>query len=133
VKTSLVFEQVKEKLPRIVDILFSLIPSGVGSEGAIPKLSKQDEKRLLRDGARWAVSEGYGNHEDLSYMEEGGRLAGADAELISDRALERGLKQVGTLGSGNHFLEIGRVEEIYLPEAARAVWVIRSARIRSRS
>ncbi len=117
-KTSLVFEQVKEKLPRIVDILFSLIPSGVGSEGAIPKLSKQDEKRLLRDGARWAVSEGYGNHEDLSYMEEGGRLATADAELISDRALERGLKQVGTLGSGNHFLEIGRVEEIYLPQAA---------------
>jgi len=118
VKTSLVFEQVKEKLPRIVDILFSLIPSGVGSEGAIPKLSKQDEKRLLRDGARWAVSEGYGNHEDLSYIEEGGRLATADAELISARALERGLKQVGTLGSGNHFLEIGRVEEIYLPEAA---------------
>jgi tRNA-splicing ligase RtcB (3'-phosphate/5'-hydroxy nucleic acid ligase) len=118
VKTSLVFEQVKEKLPRLVETLFSVIPSGVGSEGAIPKLSKQDEKRLLRDGARWAVSEGYGNHEDLSYMEEAGQLAGADAELISDRALERGLKQVGTLGSGNHFLEIGRVEEIYLPEAA---------------
>jgi tRNA-splicing ligase RtcB len=118
VKTSLVFEQVKAKLPNIVESLFSLIPSGVGSEGAIPKLSKQEEKRLLRDGARWAVSEGYGRHEDLSYMEEGGRLAGADAELVSDRAMERGLKQVGTLGSGNHFLEIGRVEQIYLPEAA---------------
>ena len=118
VKTSLVFEQVKEKLPRIVEALFSLIPSGVGSEGAIPKLSKQDEKRLLRDGARWAVAEGYGRQEDLSFMEEGGRLATADAELISDRALERGLKQVGTLGSGNHFLEIGRVEEIYLAQTA---------------
>lgn len=117
-KTSLVFEQVKAKLTNIVESLFSLIPSGVGSEGAIPKLSKQEEKRLLRDGARWAVSEGYGRHEDLSFMEEGGRLAGADAELVSDRALERGLKQVGTLGSGNHFLEIGRVEQIYLPEAA---------------
>ena len=118
VKTGLVFEQIKDKLTRIVETLFSMIPSGVGSEGAIPKLSKQDQKRLLRDGARWAVAEGYGNHEDLSHMEEGGRLASADAELISDRALERGLKQVGTLGSGNHFLEIGRVEEIYLPEAA---------------
>ena len=117
-KTSLVFEQVKEQLPRIVETLFSLIPSGVGSEGAIPKLSKPDEKRLLRDGARWAVSEGYGRQEDLSFMEEGGRLASANAELASDRALERGLKQVGTLGSGNHFLEIGRVEEIYLPKAA---------------
>ena len=117
-KTSLVFGDVKEKLPRLVDTLFSLIPSGVGSEGAIPKLSKQDEKRLLRDGARWAVSAGYGDQEDLAYTEEGGRLASANAELVSDRALERGLKQVGTLGSGNHFLEIGRVEEIYLPEAA---------------
>jgi tRNA-splicing ligase RtcB (3'-phosphate/5'-hydroxy nucleic acid ligase) len=120
VKTSLVFEQVKEQLPRIVETLFSLIPSGVGSEGAIPKLSKQDEKRLLRDGARWAIAEGYGRQEDLSLMEEGGRLASADADLVSDRALERGLKQVGTLGSGNHFLEVGRVEEIYLPKAADA-------------
>ena len=120
-KTSLVFEQIKDRLPHIVEMLFSVIPSGVGSEGAIPQLSKQDEKRLLRDGARWAVSEGYGDQADLSCMEEGGRLATADAELISDRALERGLKQVGTLGSGNHFLEIGRVEEIYLPEAANTL------------
>jgi tRNA-splicing ligase RtcB len=121
VKTGLVFEEIKDKLPRIVETLFSFIPSGVGSEGAIPKLSKQDQKRLLLEGARWAVSEGYGRREDLSYMEEGGRLATADAELVSDRALERGLKQVGTLGSGNHFLEIGRVEEIYLPKAAGAL------------
>jgi tRNA-splicing ligase RtcB (3'-phosphate/5'-hydroxy nucleic acid ligase) len=118
VQTGLVFEQIKDKLTRIVESLFSVIPSGVGSEGAIAKLSKQDVKRLLRDGARWAVSEGYGYQDDLSHMEEGGRLATADAALISDRALERGLKQVGTLGSGNHFLEIGRVEEIYLPQVA---------------
>jgi tRNA-splicing ligase RtcB len=117
----LVFEKVKDKLPRVVEKLFSLIPSGVGSEGAIPRLSKQDEKRLLREGAHWAVTEGYGRREDLSYMEEGGRLASADPELVSDRALERGLKQVGTLGSGNHFLEIGRVDEIYLPKTAEAL------------
>lgn len=121
VKTSLVFEDVKDRLGRIVDTIFSLIPSGVGSEGAIPKLSKQDEKRLLRDGALWAVKAGYGRNEDLTYMEEGGQLAGADADLVSGRALERGLKQVGTLGSGNHFLEIGRVEEIYLPQTADAL------------
>ena len=119
-KTGLVFGQIKDKLENIVETLFSLIPSGVGSEGAIAKLSKQDEKRLLRDGARWAVSEGYGRQEDLALMEEGGRLATADASVISDRALERGVKQVGTLGSGNHFLEIGRLEEIYLPETADA-------------
>jgi len=121
VKTSLVFENVKDRLGQIVDTIFSLIPAGVGSEGAIPKLSRQDEKRLLRDGAGWAVKAGYGRGEDLSYTEEGGRLATADADLISDRALERGLKQVGTLGSGNHFLEIGRVEEIYLPQTAGAL------------
>jgi tRNA-splicing ligase RtcB (3'-phosphate/5'-hydroxy nucleic acid ligase) len=117
----LVLEDVKSKLDRIVDHLFSLIPAGVGSENAIGKLCKQDEKRLLDDGARWAVSRGYGRQEDLSVMEEGGRLSSADSDLLSDRALERGLKQVGTLGSGNHFLEIGRVEEIYSPRAAAAL------------
>ncbi len=121
VKTNLAFGAIREKIPRLVDTLFSLIPSGVGAEGAIPKLSKGDEKRLLREGARWAVEQGYGQQEDLEYMEEGGRLQSADAELLSERALERGLKQVGTLGSGNHFLEIGRVEEIYLPPAAQAL------------
>ena len=120
-KTGLVFNDIREKIPRIVDALFSLIPAGVGSEGAIAKLSKEDEKRLLRDGARWAVSHGYGRAEDLEHMEEGGRLENANADLMSDRALERGLKQVGTLGSGNHFLEIGRVEEIYLPHVANAL------------
>jgi tRNA-splicing ligase RtcB len=123
VKTGLVFSDIKEKLPRIVETLFSLIPSGVGSEGAIPKLSKGDEKRLLKEGAGWAVEQGYGRQDDLDYMEEGGRLRSADPELLSDRALERGLKQVGTLGSGNHFLEIGRVEEIYLSGVAQALGI----------
>ncbi len=121
VKTGLVFGEIREKMARLVEALFSVIPSGVGSEGAIPKLSKGDEKRLLRDGARWAIGEGYGRQEDSDYMEEGGRLQTADPELVSDRALERGLKQVGTLGSGNHFLELGRVEEIYLPQVAQAL------------
>ena len=119
----MVLEDVKNKLERIVDSLFSLIPAGVGSEGAIPKLSRQDETQLLDHGARWAVSRGYGHQEDILVMEEGGRLAGADADLLSDRALERGLKQVGTLGSGNHFLEIGRVEEIYSAPAAAALGI----------
>lgn len=117
----MVFSEIKETLPKIVDTLFSLIPSGVGAEGAIPKLSKADEKHLLRDGTRWAIERGYGRKEDLEYTEEGGKLSSADPELLSDRALERGLKQVGTLGSGNHFLEIGRVEEIYLPPTAQSL------------
>ena len=90
-KTGLVFEEIREKIPRIVDALFTHIPSGVGSEGAIPKLTKDAEKRLLRDGANWAVANGYGRAEDLDHTEESGCLESADAELISDRALERGL------------------------------------------
>jgi tRNA-splicing ligase RtcB len=118
VRTNLVFSEIEKKMVSLVDSLFSLIPSGVGSQGAIPKISIGDEKRLLREGARWAVDHGYGRQEDLEYMEEEGALKPADAELMSDRALERGLKQVGTLGSGNHFVEVGKVEEIYLtPEA----------------
>ncbi len=117
----MVFSEIQKSIPRVVETLFSLIPSGVGSEGAIPKLSRVDEKRLLRDGAGWAVAEGYGRQEDLEYTEECGRLKYADAELLSERALDRGLRQVGTLGSGNHFVEIGRVEEIYLPHVAQAL------------
>ena len=122
-KTGLVFEEIKEKIPRIVEALFAAIPSGVGGEGAIPKLTKDAEKRLLRDGAKWAVANGYGRAEDLEHSEEGGCLASADADLVSERALERGLKQVGTLGSGNHFLEIGRVDEIYLPQVANTLGI----------
>ena len=121
VRTNLVSSDVEAKMTSLVDTLFSLIPSGVGSEGAIPKISKSDEKRLLRQGARWAVEQGYGCEEDLEYMEEQGALNQADAELISERALERGLKQVGTLGSGNHFLEVGKVEEIYLTREAETL------------
>ena len=122
-KTSLVFSDIEAKLSNLVETLFSLIPSGLGSEGAIPRLAKAEERRLLGEGARWAIGAGYGRQEDLHYTEEGGRLASADAELVSDRALERGLKQVGTLGSGNHFLEIGRVEEIYLPDTAQTLGI----------
>jgi tRNA-splicing ligase RtcB (3'-phosphate/5'-hydroxy nucleic acid ligase) len=123
VKTGLAFEDIRDKIPRIVDALFAHIPAGVGGEGAIPRLTKDAEKRLLRDGAKWAVANGYGRAEDLEHTEESGCLESADAELISERALERGLKQVGTLGSGNHFLEIGRVDEIFLPETANTLGV----------
>src|SRR3989304_4982756 len=120
VTTHLTYSTIQRKMAGLIETLFSLIPSGVGSEGAIPGLSKTEEKRLLRDGAVWAVAQGYGHQQDLDHMEEGGALPNANPELLSDRALARGLKQVGTLGSGNHFLEIGRVEEIYLSPVASA-------------
>jgi len=102
---------------RLVDSLFQRVPTGVGSSGAM-RVDEPTLKRVLRRGAPWAVSEGYGSDADLDYIEEGGQVDGADPAAVSDRALERGLDQIGTLGSGNHFLEVGHVSEIYDERAA---------------
>lgn len=118
IATNLQTVEVQNKLPALADALFALIPCGVGAEGAIPKLTKSEEKRLARDGVQWAIERGYGHPGDADHIEENGCLAGADPEVLSDAALSRGLTQVGTLGSGNHFLEVDRIEEIYLPAVA---------------
>jgi tRNA-splicing ligase RtcB len=102
----------------LVTSLFSEVPTGVGATGAL-KLSAADERQVMVQGARWAVSQGYGFPEDLDRMEEQGCLAGADCAAVSDKATERGRKQLGTLGSGNHFLEVGYVQEIYDETVAR--------------
>lgn len=121
----------KDINPRIEDIivqLFSNIPSGVGSEGRI-RLKDNQINKVLRNGARWAVEEGYGDKEDLDFAEENGCLQGADPGEVSDKAKKRGLPQLGTLGSGNHFLEIQVVEEIYEPSAARAFGIEQTGQI----
>jgi tRNA-splicing ligase RtcB len=118
VRTGLVFAKVKDKIPDLVRTLFQHIPCGIGMGGAIPKLTKQDIDRVLQQGARWAVQNGYGTESDLDRSEENGVLKTADPQAVSDVAKERGAKQLGTLGSGNHFLEVDRVEEIYLPDVA---------------
>ena len=110
----------EEKRRTLMDALFDAVPSGVGSEGAIAKLSRSDERRVLTEGARWAIEEGFGDEADLDHTEERGRMAGAEPDAVSDRAMERGLTQVGTLGSGNHFLEVQRVSEIFDEEVANA-------------
>lgn len=103
----------------LVASLFNEVPTGVGATGAL-KLSVAEERQVMVQGARWAVSQGYGFPEDLDHMEEHGCLAGADAASVSDKAAERGRKQLGTLGSGNHFLEVGYVQEIYDERVAQA-------------
>ncbi|HHX28827.1 MAG: RtcB family protein [Bacillota bacterium] len=112
-------DQVQGRLPRLVEALFRKIPSGVGKEGPIA-LSPDDLERVLVDGAQWAVGKGYGSREDLTHCEEGGAMAGADPGAVSERALRRGRRGVGTLGSGNHFIEAGAVSEIFDYEAAKA-------------
>ena len=104
----------------LVDELFRRVPTGVGSSGAL-KISEQELRSVTSEGARWAVRKGYGTDADLDYIEEGGQIDGADPGCVSERAFERGTTQIGTLGSGNHFLEFGYVSEIYDDEAAEAM------------
>src|SRR5581483_8456522 len=112
-RTNLQFAEVEQKIPRLIDTLFARIPAGVGSEGAIPGLGEQELRKVVTEGAQWALRNGYATQRDLEHTEEGGRLAGADPNRISDRAYKRGSRQIGTLGSGNHFLELSRVDQIY--------------------
>lgn len=113
-------KEVEGKIREIVDRLFINVPSGVGSHRKDFKLSKNDLKRVAKDGAKWAVEAGYGKKEDLNFIEDGGRIEGADPEAISDKAYERGKDQLGTVGSGNHFVELGVVVEIYDERVASA-------------
>ncbi len=113
----------EDVLPKIRDLIASLfhhVPTGVGARGEL-RVTDEVEKRVLLEGAHWAVKNGYGTEEDLEYIEENGRIEGADPSVVSKKALERGRAQLGTLGSGNHFLEVGYVAEIFDEEAARVL------------
>ena len=109
-------EHVKESL---ADSLARAIPAGLGSEGAITLDARQMDA-MLAGGAAWAVEQGWGEEADLARIEENGRMAGARPDFVSDRAKERQRREMGTLGSGNHYLEIQAVEEIFDPAAAAA-------------
>ncbi len=100
--------------------MFNHVPTGVGSHRRDLHLGRADLRRVLREGAAWAVARGYGKPRDLEHIEEGGVIEGADPDLVSDRAFERGGTQMGTLGSGNHFAEVQYVAEIYDEKVAQA-------------
>lgn len=119
-RTNLMKNDVTLKIKDLVGILYNEIPSGVGSKGKI-RLTPDSERRLMLNGARWAVEEGYGEMSDLEKIESGGCIDGADPDLISKKAYERGRAQQGTLGSGNHFLEIQYVDEIYDEKSANVI------------
>jgi len=119
-RTELTQEAVRPKLKELVLALFNEVPTGVGSRGKI-RLSKKELEGPLLKGAAWAVEQGYGDREDLTLMESGGCLPGADPDAVSHKAFERGSSQLGTLGSGNHFLEVQSVAEIYDPQAAQVL------------
>jgi tRNA-splicing ligase RtcB len=121
-RTNLSEEEVKPKIEELINHLFRNVPSGVGSEGKI-KISEKEMDDVLRQGAEWAVRRGYGDRQDLEVTEENGCMKMADPDRVSDRAKKRGMPQLGTLGSGNHFLEIQVVSEIYDKEAARVMGI----------
>jgi len=111
-RTSLSEAEVRPRIYELINALFHNVPSGLGSEGRI-KVSQKEMNQLMVEGARWAVKRGLGSEEDLDATEEGGCLGGAGPIKISDKAVKRGMPQAGTLGSGNHFLEIQVVKEIF--------------------
>jgi len=119
-RTNLEEPEVRARLKELVDQVFRDVPCGVGGKGHFNITAKQLD-RILEEGARWMVANGYGSELDVERCEERGCLAGADASCVSDRAKERGRPQIGTLGSGNHFLEIQFVERIEDEDAARGM------------
>jgi tRNA-splicing ligase RtcB len=120
VVTNLTYADVKPHIRQLVDRLYQRVPAGVGSTGFL-KMSKEEFRQVVEQGARWCVERGYGWEEDLALTEESGCIPGAYASKISQRAIDRGFNQIGTLGSGNHYLEIqvARRENILDEELAR--------------
>jgi tRNA-splicing ligase RtcB len=116
--TDLDYEEVKDKIPKLTEEIFKHVPSGVG-RGGFWKLNNDEMKKVLENGAQYIVELGYGEKEDLEATESFGKLEGADSETVSKTAKDRGRDQLGTIGAGNHFVEIQRVQEIYNEEIAK--------------
>ncbi len=123
--TNLSYGEVRPHLRKLVDRLYERVPAGVGVTGFV-RLSRDEFRTVVEQGARWCVKNGYGWEEDLERTEEGGCIAGADARKVSEKAIDRGHKQIGTLGSGNHYLEIqvARPENIVDASLAKAFGIV---------
>ena len=129
IRTSLMEKDLKAKIPELISALFEAIPSGLGSRGRI-LLSESELNLILVEGIQWAVRNGYGwLDKDLDACEENGCVGGADTSKVSDIAKRRGTPQLGSLGSGNHFLEIQKVEKVFNKEAATAMGILGEGQI----
>jgi tRNA-splicing ligase RtcB len=116
-------EQIAPRMRELVSQLFRDVPTGVGAAGAL-SVPVQESRWVAEHGAYWAVEHGFGSESDLEHIEENGCIAGVNPAQVSQRAWERGREQLGTLGSGNHFLEVGYVTEIYDEKAAQALGLL---------
>ncbi len=127
-RTNLTIKDVQPKLKELIDTIFRNVPSGVGATGKL-RLSVSELNKVLEEGAQWALRQGYGWDHDIEHTESKGRLEWADASKVSSRAKSRGAPQLGTLGSGNHFLEIQVVDKIYDPEIAKRIGIYEEGQI----
>ena len=118
IRTDLTLDDIKGKMDALMDSLYANVPSGLGSKG-LTRVGNRELADILQNGSRWAVENGYGWERDLEVTEECGCMASADPSLVSEKAMKRGLPQLGSLGSGNHFLEVDVVDEIFDEHAAR--------------
>ena len=128
IKTNLTREDVEGRLKILIDVLFRNVPCGVGAKGRL-RLSYKELDEVLKKGAKWALENDYATEEDLEKMEENGCMEDADPSKVSDKAKKRGLAQLGTLGAGNHFLEIQAVDEIYDEKTAKAFGIEKPGQI----
>ena len=128
VRTDLMIEDVRPLIKTLVSTLYNFVPSGLGSRGKL-SLSMSELNRVLDEGVEWAIERGYGWSEDAEHCEEGGSMDSADSNKVSERAKARGRSQLGTLGSGNHFLEIQVVDKIYNPSIAKRFGIDRVGQI----
>lgn len=119
IKTNLIYEDIEKHLSDLGKMLYNNIPVGLGSTGEL-KFAKKEMKKILRDGIDWAIQKGFAFKEDVESIEEGGRMKDADPDYVSDKAIKRGKEELGTLGAGNHFLEVDRITEIYNENVAKA-------------
>ncbi len=126
--TNLTLKDVQPKIKELVNQLFQRVPAGVGSSGFL-KLSQSEFREAIVRGAEWCIEHGYGWKEDLERTEEDGRMKGADASKCSDKAVKRGLTQIGTLGSGNHYLEIQVADKIFDEEVAKRFGIVEKDQI----
>ncbi len=123
-RSNLKADDIRPKVPELIDALFSQIPCGVGKGGRL-RVSYDDLDRVLTEGSGWAVKNGFGEKEDLLHTEAEGAIPDADPSLVGERAKKRGLPQLGSLGSGNHFLEIQEVDAIYDEDSAKALGIFK--------
>lgn len=120
-RTGLTREEATPRIRDLVNALFRSIPSGVGSSRSDLKLDREEMRQVSHRGAAWAVEQGFGEADDLIFSEDQGCLPGADFERVSARCIERGRDQLGTLGSGNHFVEVGYVDQVLRPHEAEVL------------